>query len=82
MTSNDIAPQMNIMNMVIPILMHFCACLPLKFLFCCSGASCIKPHVIQQNVTNFFGQCFTDILSQISKVIRQMSCYNSKYIRM
>ena len=71
MISNYIAPQMNIMNMVIPILMHFWACLPLKYLSLCSVASCIKPHVvIQQNVRLFFRQCFADILSQISKVIR------------
>ena len=25
---DDIPPQMNILNMVIPILMHFCLCLP------------------------------------------------------
>ena len=31
--SDDIPTQLNILNMVIPILMHFSACLPSKSLF-------------------------------------------------
>ena len=31
--SNDTPPQMYIMNMLIPIRMHFCACLLIKSLF-------------------------------------------------
>ena len=40
--SDDIPPQMKILNMVIPILMHFCS-------FVANGrvASSIMPHVIQ-----------------------------------
>ena len=30
----DTPPHMNILNMVIPILMHICACLPLESGFC------------------------------------------------
>ena len=59
--SEGIPPQRNILNMVIPILMHFCACLAVKSCFVLIGniASHIKPHVIQRNVTllmmpNFF----------------------------
>ena len=43
--SDDIRPQMKILNMVIPILMHFCS-----FVSNWSLASRIKPHVIQRNV--------------------------------
>ena len=54
--SKDIPPQMNIFNMVIPILMHFCS-----FVSNRSIASSIEPHIIQQNVTllmtsNYFRQ--------------------------
>ena len=44
--SDDIPPQMRILNMVIPILMHFCS-----FVSNSSIASRIKPHVSQRNVT-------------------------------
>ena len=44
--SDDIPPQMKILNMVIPILMHFC-----NFLSNQSVESCIKRHVIKRNVT-------------------------------
>ena len=44
--SDDMPPQMKALNMVIPILMHFCS-----FLLCWGVASRIKPHVIQWNVT-------------------------------
>ena len=44
--SHDIAPQMKIFIMVIPILMHFCS-----FVSNWSIASHMKQHVTQQNVT-------------------------------
>ena len=44
--SDDVPLQMKILNMVIPILMHFCS-----FISNQSVESHIKPHVIQQNVT-------------------------------
>ena len=43
--SDKIPPQMKILNMVIPILMHFCS-----FVSNWCVASCIKLHVIQRNV--------------------------------
>ena len=43
---NDIPPQMKILNMDIPILMHFCS-----FISILSVTCRIVPHVIQQNVT-------------------------------
>ena len=43
---DNIPPKMKNLNMVIPILMHFCS-LDSNL----SVASCIKPHVVQQNVT-------------------------------
>ena len=42
---DDIPPQMKILNMVIPILMHFCI-MSLSL----SVASHIKPHVISQDI--------------------------------
>ena len=39
-------PPMKILNMIIPILMHFCG-----FVSNWSAASRIMPHVIQRNVT-------------------------------
>ena len=44
--SDDIPPQMKILNMVIHILMHFCSLIPNW-----SIASRTKPHVIQRKVT-------------------------------
>ena len=44
--SDDIPPQMKILNMAIPVLMHFCS-----FVSNWSVASSIMPHVIQGNVT-------------------------------
>ena len=61
--SNDISPQMKILNTVIPILMHFCS-LVLDW----SLASRIKPHIVQQNVT--YCSIWQDILSQIFEVIQ------------
>ena len=43
---DDIPPQMKILNMDIPILIHLCSLLSNL-----SVASRIEPHVIQQNVT-------------------------------
>ena len=45
--SEDIPPQMKILNVVIPILMHFCS-----FVSNLSNESCKKPHIIQQYVTS------------------------------
>ena len=44
--SDDIPPQMKVLNMVIPILMHVCS-----FVSNLSVASRIEPQVIQRNVT-------------------------------
>ena len=41
--SDNIPPQINILNKVIPILMHLCACLVLKFLFRLK-LECCKQH--------------------------------------
>ena len=41
-TSNDMHPQMKLLNMVIPILIHFCS-----FVSNWSVASRIKPHIIK-----------------------------------
>ena len=70
---------MKILNKVIPILMHFRPCLPLKSLFRLKLERCIlhnlKPHAIQWNVTqlmmlNSFQQYIADILFQRSNVIQ------------
>ena len=49
---NHMLPQMNILNMAIPILMHLCACLLLNlyFISILIIVSHIKLHVTQQNV--------------------------------
>ena len=47
--TNDIAPQMNILIIIIAIMMHFCTRLPLKSLFCLKVELGKKQH--QQNVT-------------------------------
>ena len=44
--SDNIPPKMNILDMVIPILMHFCAYL----LFVLSQTGVLQALVIQQNV--------------------------------
>ena len=44
--SDDITPQMNILKMIIPILMHFS-----NFVSNLRIASCIKLHITQRNVT-------------------------------
>ena len=44
--SDDMPPKMKILNMVIPIIMHFCS-----FLSNWSIVSRLKPHHIQRNVT-------------------------------
>ena len=71
--SDDIPPKMKILNMVIPILLHFCS-----FVSNLSVASCIKSHVIQRTVTllmmsNNFRQYiagYTVTMSQIFDVIQ------------
>ena len=48
--SDDVSPQINILNMVIPILKHFCACLHFKSFFVVSNwrvPSHMKQHVTQ-----------------------------------
>ena len=57
--SNDIPPQIKILNMVIPILVHFCS-LNSNWIH----VERYKPHVIQRNVTqlmmsNYFRQYIT-----------------------
>ena len=68
--SDNIPPQMKILNMVIPILMHFCSFVPNW-----SVESGLMPHVIQRNVTKLmtskgFLQYIADILLQIFDVIQ------------
>ena len=68
--SDDIPPQIKILNMVIPILMHFCS-----FVSKWSVASRIKPHVIQRIVTllmmsNYFQQYITGYTVAIFDVIQ------------
>ena len=68
--SDDMPPQMKILNMVIPILMHFCS-----FVSNLSVASCIKLHVIQQNVTLFL---FFDVIRSDVALQKQLH-YNCLY---
>ena len=49
--SNNIPPQMKILNMIIPILMYICS-LNSNW----SVARRIKPHVIQRNMTSKYFQ--------------------------
>ena len=53
--SNDLQPQMKFYNMVIPILIHFFTCLPLKSLFHLK-LECCKLHVIQLNAPGSLAQ--------------------------
>ena len=55
--SLDISHQMKILNMVIPIQMHFCS-----FVSNWCIASCKEPQVIQGNVTNYFQQYITECI--------------------
>ena len=50
--SSDTSPQVNILNAVIPILMHFCANLPLKSLFFLKLDHC-KLHKSTCHPTNY-----------------------------
>ena len=54
--SDDILPQMKILNMVIPILMHFCS-----YFSNWSIASSLKPAVIHQNVIKIFLTVFPSL---------------------
>ena len=82
--SDDIPPQMKILNMVIPILIHFCSFVANWYI-----TSRIKPHVIQQNVTELMTSSFSrqyiavlqDIPSKILTLSNQMLCYKIKCIR-
>ena len=62
--SDEMPPQMKILNMVIPILMHFCS-----FVSNLSVASRIKLHVIQQNVTFFL---FFDVIRSDVELQKQV----------
>ena len=78
--SDDIPPQMKILNMVIPILMHFCS-----FVSNRSIASPMKLHVTQQNVTQLI-KLFSTVYQRIYcckylTLSKQMSRYKIKYIR-
>ena len=72
--SDDIPLQMKILNMVIPIIMHFCSLVSNW-----SVASRIEPHIIQRNVTylimsNYFRQYIAGYTVAIykSKCIRRV----------
>ena len=57
--SDDIPPQMKILNIVIPILMHFCS-----FVSNWSVASHIMLHVMQLNVTQLMmSYCFLQYIA-------------------
>ena len=43
--SDDVPPQMTILNMVILVIMHLCSCLILKYLFPHNSEHC-KPHKV------------------------------------
>ena len=81
--SNDIPPQMNILNMVIPILVYLYACLQLKSFFrlkleCCKlhKAAChpTKCAVIDVKLFPIYCRKFIALSNQNSRYIR-------KYIR-
>ena len=79
--SDYIPPQMNILNMVIPILMHFCS-----FVSNRSVESRIKPHVIHRNVVindvKMFPAVYRRIYSRkFLTLSNQTSLYKSKCIR-
>ena len=68
--SYNIPPQLEILNMVIPILMHVCS-----FISNWIVASHIKPHVIQQNVmqlmtSNYFPQYIAGYTVPIYDIIK------------
>ena len=67
-TSDDIPPQMKILNMVIPIVMHFCS-----FISNLSVASRIKPH------KGIHHQMKCDVINDIKlfpTVFRRIYCCN------
>ena len=79
--SDDIPPQMKILNMVITILMHFCS-----FVSNWSVASLIMPDVIQRNVTLIMtSKCFLQYIAGYCRKCltssNQSSRYKSKCIR-
>ena len=73
--SDDIPPQMKILNTFISILMHFCG-----FVANLSVASRIKPHVIQRYV-NISGR-IQAYCRKFLTLSNQMSRYKVKCIRM
>ena len=62
--SNDKQPQINFFNMVIPILMHFFTCLPLKSLFHLK-LECCKLHVIQLNAPDPLAQLVVCLIADL-----------------
>ena len=82
--SNDIPPQIKILNMVIPILMHFCS-----FFSNWSVARCTMPHIIQQTKCDIINdvKLFPTVYRRIDcrkffMLSNQTSRYKSKCIRM
>ena len=70
--SDDIPPQMNILNMVIPILMHLCTCLLfIAKLF-------VGTLIVALQATCHLTKC--DVINDII-LSDQMSCYNSMCLR-
>ena len=79
--TDDIPPQMKILDMVIPILMHFCSLISNM-----SVASFIKPHLVQKrdliNDVKLFATIYCRIYCRKYLTLsNQTSCYKSKCIR-
>ena len=80
--SKDIPPQMNILNIVIPILLHFCS-----FVSNWSVASRIKLHGIQRTVTYLMtSNCFRHYIvgytvANFLMLSNQTLCYKIKCIK-
>ena len=81
--SNDIPTQMNILNMVIHILMYFCACLPLKSLIRLKiGVLQSACHPMKCDVFNDIKLFPTVYCSKFFTISNQQWRYKSKCIRM
>ena len=88
--SDNMPPQMNILNMVIPILMHFCACLPLKSslhikLECCKlhKTACHQRKCDEINGVKLIQTVYCRYIVYGRKFLtlsNQRLCYNSKRI--
>ena len=86
---DDIPPQVNILNMVILILMHFCVNFTVK-IFCFISNWRVVSVVIQPNVTKLIMSNISSCISQLHHRIycrkflvlsSQKLCLNSKFIR-